>query len=629
MPKKTPTERALYSCAELAFNKNHFKEAQKYARKALSCKRPKILGKTYFLQGKIQVKLGNFEDAITCFKNAKEAGYERPEDCDVNIGSCHLMIDRPWQALESCLAACRNEKYHRLGDAYNQVGLVYMKMGKYSDAIDYFKKALNENTLSNPGIAKINLGEAYSHSGDHKAAGESFKEAKAFFQAANGVPFLQLLERLISKEKQKGKGTDSLKESLIETELLFRVVNRLIRQAVWDEDQQIKIVSLATQVGQILEAKLEAAKEYAIHVVPASDRPPERERLTLSLPPPPPTNYFLSLKAWSSNLPLMSKKDSKLKNIQHIVGGGYFIWWKEKGIVIDPGIDFRNNFHDYNRHLDDIDAIIVTHCHIDHAHDLDAIVDMLRENKSILQSQNKLRVKKQVIIMMDQQTHFAKEDEIAKVVGEDNCFLLKKMYKDSINNKLRDVGIHIKVHPFATQHNCKGSVGLAMEFLNDDSCAETIFKLGITSDTGWTSYLAEELRDCQAIIAHFSKTDKNDIFSYEHPLENTHHLGYRGAHQIIKDTKAQLFILAEWSAEIGDFRFQVAQLLSMEDVGKNKKIIPADLGLLFTLPSVAGEPVTIRCSSCHELVPFSSIIIGNPSNPYGSIVYSCKNCQGK
>jgi glyoxylase-like metal-dependent hydrolase (beta-lactamase superfamily II) len=67
---------------------------------------------------------------------------------------------------------------------------------------------------------------------------------------------------------------------------------------------------------------------------------------------------FSCLRGWSSAVTLLEGSTDS-----HWVGGGYFLKWRGKGIVIDPGFDFIDNFHDAGYHMREVDAVLVSHNH--------------------------------------------------------------------------------------------------------------------------------------------------------------------------------------------------------------------------------------------------------------------------
>ncbi|MDH4222875.1 MAG: MBL fold metallo-hydrolase, partial [candidate division Zixibacteria bacterium] len=85
-------------------------------------------------------------------------------------------------------------------------------------------------------------------------------------------------------------------------------------------------------------------------------------------------NKLIVLRRWQSTNPKIPKPDE-----YRLRGGGYFLFWQNKGIVIDPGYDFIQNFYDEGFSLSDIDAVVVTHSHPDHDDDLSTLTTLIRE----------------------------------------------------------------------------------------------------------------------------------------------------------------------------------------------------------------------------------------------------------
>jgi hypothetical protein len=85
-------------------------------------------------------------------------------------------------------------------------------------------------------------------------------------------------------------------------------------------------------------------------------------------------NKLVVLRRWQSINPKIPRPgEHKLR------GGGYFLLWQSKGIVIDPGYDFIQNFYDEGFSLADIDAVVITHSHPDHDDDLSTLTTLIRE----------------------------------------------------------------------------------------------------------------------------------------------------------------------------------------------------------------------------------------------------------
>ncbi|WP_275372856.1 MBL fold metallo-hydrolase [Clostridium tertium] len=60
-----------------------------------------------------------------------------------------------------------------------------------------------------------------------------------------------------------------------------------------------------------------------------------------------------------------------------------------KGIVIDPGFNFIENFKGLNHYFDEIDIVLISHAHNDHTADIESILTLLHKyNENIKSSDN-------------------------------------------------------------------------------------------------------------------------------------------------------------------------------------------------------------------------------------------------
>ena len=79
------------------------------------------------------------------------------------------------------------------------------------------------------------------------------------------------------------------------------------------------------------------------------------------------------LQRWNSFTPILGDANAPSK------GGGYYLKYGRKGIVIDPGFDFIKNFSEAGYTLNDIDYIFISHAHNDHTADLESITSLLHD----------------------------------------------------------------------------------------------------------------------------------------------------------------------------------------------------------------------------------------------------------
>ncbi|MFZ3132947.1 MAG: MBL fold metallo-hydrolase, partial [Desulfosporosinus sp.] len=80
---------------------------------------------------------------------------------------------------------------------------------------------------------------------------------------------------------------------------------------------------------------------------------------------------FEVLRRWNSYTPIIADNHFASK------GGGYFIKIKGKGIVVDPGFNFIDNYREAGHKFHEIDAVLITHAHNDHTADLESILTLL------------------------------------------------------------------------------------------------------------------------------------------------------------------------------------------------------------------------------------------------------------
>jgi tetratricopeptide (TPR) repeat protein len=86
------------------------------------------------------------------------------------------------------------------------------------------------------------------------------------------------------------------------------------------------------------------------------------------------TSKVIVLRRWNSFTPIVPRPRA-----DEALGGGYLLIHRGKGIAIDPGFNFIHNLYGAGYSINDIDAIFVTHSHIDHCDDLDALLTLMFE----------------------------------------------------------------------------------------------------------------------------------------------------------------------------------------------------------------------------------------------------------
>lgn len=327
-------------------------------------------------------------------------------------------------------------------------------------------------------------------------------------------------------------------------------------------------------------------------------------------------SYLKILKRWSSSTPFLAKGlGNNTGN-----GGGIYIRWKDKGIVIDPGINFIQNMNEMGISVLDVDYVIITHDHIDHNNDLPAIMDIKYQCivasgvMSDLSDSEKKWVNREIKYYMDSATaqHFQKD------IRENRCSVVefrRGMKKGQIT-KL-EIDSDVKLSVFSTDHIEKqDSYGIVLE-LHDGNLSK---RIGYTSDTKYFPQLCDYFKNADYIIANLSEITIKDLEKKEY---KTNHLGYQGCFDIVTNSKiyCRYFILSEFWGGKGDIRGIITNYLKNECLKMKKvmNIIPGDVNLSFDLLDDR-----IKCSTCGKYCTENEIKI-NCNNNY--IEYLCAECS--
>lgn len=302
------------------------------------------------------------------------------------------------------------------------------------------------------------------------------------------------------------------------------------------------------------------------------------------------TDVMLFPRGWSSTSPFVT---SALPGISRpVTGGGYFLSWRNHGVAIDPGLDFLRNYHDLGGpfSITDIDTVLVSHCHLDHVADLPAIASLVYDSGDYLDERTSVDL-------------YADPNTISDYSGIVAQSLSVHDVESSAPLDLDD----ITVYPFNVQHSISPCFGFRFEL-------EAGPTIGYTADTGYFGELASSLRGSDIVIAHYSKQyahDADDELSEKH-------LGLYGLERLIGDLDPEVFLIGEWSANQGDRRGQVVDLLR-ERTGV-REIHPIDRTL-----SIKLENCTISCTGCGvDVDPVD--VSGSPANWFDEWPYLCRSC---
>jgi glyoxylase-like metal-dependent hydrolase (beta-lactamase superfamily II) len=299
---------------------------------------------------------------------------------------------------------------------------------------------------------------------------------------------------------------------------------------------------------------------------------------------------FIVLRRWASYTPLMATDN------EHSLGGGYVLVWKGKVVVIDPGSHFVRNFRELGFNINDIHAIVVTHAHVDHVHDLEALLTLVFE---INQNDGARRPYKQVQLYLSL--------GVLKKLGGWIDLLHRKEAKKktplkSINvldpemnqgQAVKIQGTLIKVRPMPAVHNeiiaFKYSTGLIFQLFEDTTSKKPVRTIGITSDTGWQKKIESHYQSCDLLVLHLGGLYKCEFKPDQKHYDN--HLGVRGCCELLFNLDYRLALISEWGEELKGYRRELLETIARR-LPHEKSMLCADIG---TVVDLARETLSMVC----------------------------------
>ena len=322
-------------------------------------------------------------------------------------------------------------------------------------------------------------------------------------------------------------------------------------------------------------------------------------------------NKLIMLKGMSSSSPYIY---NNVYN-NHYTGGGFYININGFGIAVDPGYGFVENMHKNKISIHDINAVIITHFHIDHTNDMRIIDDLNYQF-------NKGKEIPTIKWYLDETSHdtlykgFCEETNTPTVITTDKFGSDISIYEG------------IVLRPFHTNHVKNRDRSIKTEgvyktdtfgFTLDCTVDGNRFRVGYTSDTSYHAELIENLEGCDILIANIS-----GIYIHDYLLikKKDNHLGYFGCYKLLYElhNKPKIAIISEFWNGTTDMRFDVCSTLSAE-CDDHIKVLPGEIGMC-----VDVTQLRIKCSQCGTFESLENIQTIRPYEDFDKIMYVCKKC---
>ncbi len=352
--------------------------------------------------------------------------------------------------------------------------------------------------------------------------------------------------------------------------------------------------------------------------------------------------YWLTvLRRWQSYTPALSSGDSCDSR-----GGGYFIYKTDsqgeitEGIVVDPGFDFVENFLHKRFSIRDIDAVAMTHAHVDHTADFQSLITLVvertkrRDNEKIAESP-----RDKLLAVMSPGTF----DRYKKAVAVSRDFFRDVIVMSpgdglwsghtSVPEDPRQLSA-FRIRPCHALHNDlteRDSIGLVLYGKPGGDCWAPL--VGFTGDTMWGPDMAGEYRDVptmcvnmggivpsETTIAKGLLVDDNE--GIRGIVRGENHLYWPGFSLLTgRLVDSQLIIISELGEELkGGIRTDMT--VGLRKLGRASTFLPEDIGLTVKL---GGKP-EVYCMACGQTVSVQEARFDS-FGPEESTYYICRSCK--
>lgn len=345
-------------------------------------------------------------------------------------------------------------------------------------------------------------------------------------------------------------------------------------------------------------------------------------------------NVLVMLKGMSSSTPAIL---NGAFNTEAYVGGGIYLNWEGFGIAIDPGYHFIETMHEIGLSVLDIDAVVITHEHIDHSNDIRILDDLNYSLHRFGKEKHRIswyfdRITYGVVKQFQKSNSgFDKSLNSLYMIDPQKQLMYTDAGEVNISDGLMlesgDAQEQIAMEVVSTYHEQRNKKYLQHTFgcsflLQEGRERRKVF---YTSDTAYRDEIGQMAANSDVIIANISSVYEDDLLM-DKPKDK--HLGYMGCYKLLESTGEvlpKLFLISEfWNAK-SDIRYDIARFLENQTEknvlhGNMKtRVIPAEVGLQVNL-----KTIQMMCSSCHSFT--DDFIVLKPSQEYEKIKYICKNC---
>jgi phosphoribosyl 1,2-cyclic phosphodiesterase len=339
------------------------------------------------------------------------------------------------------------------------------------------------------------------------------------------------------------------------------------------------------------------------------------------------SSVLLVLREWNSYTPVIPSDQETDR------GGGYFLYHHGKGIVIDPGYDFLENFYRAGGRVHDIDAVVITHAHDDHTADFEALMTLLHQyNRRDENTRKKKRVTLCLSIGAERKLsgfyQLRGDSRLERLIIMNRCevgycqsfeifagirLTVLPAYHDDLMTTDSSVGLCFDL-TFGTQHRrvvFTGDTGLYPKDLepngkprqsaaDKDNNRSDLLQTGNEKLALHRRYQAvlrqvdgAQHRAINLLIPHLGSVKDYEldppVSEPDKQLLYPNHLGLRGVAILISQTKPDTVILSEFGSELKDIKVEICRLLQdalcsdASNGPSDQRVFPGDLTIVYDI----------------------------------------------
>ncbi len=297
-------------------------------------------------------------------------------------------------------------------------------------------------------------------------------------------------------------------------------------------------------------------------------------------------NQIILFKRWNS-------VDPNYPGYSGSLGGGYYLWWEDTGIVIDPGYEFLSQFFCDKRKfgMGDIHAIVTTHAHDDHSHQVETIYSLSHKYRedypappfygsegTVVKFSRLLANTKTENLTLETSRYTTSESSFSKRFQKEVSKSITMKWMQTIHNEMpwmkNNTGVALRFDLRNESDDFSiGITGDGKYLLTKDG------KYPVTNDSAVKQYYNELrifFKGCKLLIVHVGS-----------PENSTSHMDIVPAANLIGDSAPELAIITEFGL---NFREQEGRIEAMKRVQSlvhsNTNVFSGDSGLCIRMPKL-------------------------------------------